>query len=196
MNLTVLIPPAAEPIDATLLAQHLRLDDVAGQEEIVAGIIAAVRERAEAVTWRALLRQTLKLTLDTFPGARDPITIPRPPLAAVSGITYLDAAGATQTLDPSLYRVDAGSEPARIVPAPGLLWPETQQGAVNAVAVTYIAGYAAVAAVPACIKQWCLLNAAALFEHRESLVVGQRAQMVELTTLADGLLEPVKVRWY
>ena len=196
MILTTVTPPTAEPIDATLLAQHLRLDDVAGQESVVAGIIATVRERAEAVTWRALMRQTLRLTLDAFPSGREAIIIPRPPLASVTGITYVDEAGITRTLDPAAYLVDAASEPGRIVPAPGTLWPATQAERPGAVSATYTAGYASAAAVPACIKQWLLLNAAALFEHRETFVVGQRAQMVELATLADGLLEPVKVRWY
>lgn len=194
MNLIVVTPPAAEPIDSTLLAAHLRLDDFTGQESIVSAIITAVRERAEAVTWRAIMRQTLKLTMDGFPGYQDAIILPRPPLAAVTSITYLDSNGVSQTLSSSDYKVDSGSEPARIVPVTGTTWPEAQSGTINTVEITYTAGYANAAAVPACIKQWMLLNAASLFEHRETLVVGQRAQSIELNTLADGLLEPVKIR--
>lgn len=47
-------------------------------------------------------------------------------------------------------------------------------------------------AVPMCIRQWLLLNVGALYENRESLIVGNGG-VIDLSTLADSLLDPE--RW-
>lgn len=47
-------------------------------------------------------------------------------------------------------------------------------------------------AVPQCIRNWMLLNIAAMYENRESIIIGQGG-VIELNTLADSLLDPE--RW-
>src|SRR3990167_7420015 len=68
------------------------------------------------------------------------IELPLPPLRSVTSITYVDQDGTTQTLSSTLYTVDSSSEPARITPAYGEVWPSTRDQ-VNAVTVRFVAGY-------------------------------------------------------
>lgn len=136
----------------------------------LSALIATARQQAELELRRSLITQTLDLYLDKFPGVDywltdrrnqrdDDDVILLPPLQSVSTITYVDTAGATQTLAADQYLVDAVSQPARIAPAYGVSWPSTRDQA-NAVKVRFIAGYGAAAAVPACVKQWMLVKIA------------------------------------
>ncbi len=105
-----------------------------------------------------------------------PIIVPRPPLITLTpdatyttlGISYVDGNGATQTLSSALYQVDARSEPGRIVPAYGQSWPSTREQ-LNAVTITYRAGYTDADAVPKRIKQAIGLLAAHWYENREAV---------------------------
>lgn len=76
--------------------------------------------------------------------------------------------------------MDDKSEPGWIVPAYGYSWPSTRDD-VNAVIVTYVAGYGAnAAAVPLPIKQWILLALGTMFDNREIEVTGAGLAAAEL----------------
>lgn len=98
---------------------------------------AAVRD-VERITRRALITQTWQLTLSDFP---ERIVLPRPPLQSVSSIQYVDEDGVTQTLSSSLYQVSTGDSPAVIEPAYNQVWPATRTSTLDAVTVTYVAGF-------------------------------------------------------
>lgn len=68
------------------------------------------------------------------------ILLPKPRAVSVPSIQYINLAGELATLDPATYFVDVNSEPARIVPQPGLYWPYTQGWLPNSVIVSYTAG--------------------------------------------------------
>ena len=98
--------------------------------------------------------------------------------------------GAVQTLDPSAYVLDGDSLPARLVPAVGTAWPATQDGAINAVTVTYTAGFGATAAaVPAPIRHWLLLAVAEMYETRSA----SAERPVVRNEFVDHLLAPYRV---
>lgn len=101
-------------------------------------------ESVENDSQRALLSGTWKLHLDEFPVF---IELRRPPVSAVSSIQYIDTDGNTQTLSSALYQTDLVSEPARIWPAYSQVWPEARCD-VNAVTVTFTAGYSSKITVP------------------------------------------------
>jgi uncharacterized phiE125 gp8 family phage protein len=106
-------------------------------------LITAARQHAETYLKRKLITQTLDLHLDNFPcwTLRLPV-----PLQTVTAITYFDSNGVEQTLAADQYLVDSTTEPARITPAFGLVWPVTQYRN-NAVKVRFVAGYGAASAV-------------------------------------------------
>lgn len=71
------------------------------------------------------------------------VELPFPPVAAVEQITYVDQAGATQTLDPSAYVVGIDGDRARVMPALGAAWPAAMLQP-DSVRIRYTAGYATV----------------------------------------------------
>lgn len=139
-------------------------------DSLIETYIAAATERAEAICGRALVTATYKLYLDKFPCE---IRLPKPPATSVTSIQYIDTGGNTQTLNTSLYTTDLKSEPARIVPAWGQVWPPTRCQP-NAVTVTYVAGYSDAASVPAMIRLGIMQIAAHFYEHPEAIADGAK----------------------
>lgn len=70
----------------------------------------------------------------------DSITLPFPPFVSVTAVTYKDAAGATQTLSSSKYRINESGPLARVEFYDDL--PD-QHADVPRIAVAYTCGYAA-----------------------------------------------------
>ena len=137
MGLIVTLPPTADWISTTQAKLHLRVDSTA-DDVLIDRLIAAARQYAQSYTRRQLVTATYRLTMDAFPST---IIIPRNPLVSVSSITYLDTAGAVQTLAAATYTVDKYAEPATIYLAYAQSWPTTY-GVPNAVSVYFHAGYA------------------------------------------------------
>lgn len=161
------------------------------QDWMLALFIRSARSAAERITRRALVTQTWDLMLDHFPSWH--MVIPRPKTQSIVSITYVDTNGNTQTMDPATYHVDLASEPARITPAFGLIWP-IARWQDNAVTVRFIAGYGTAADVPSGIKSWMLMRIKTLWDNRSSIEVGQRVTMIELPSeFVDGLLDDFTV---
>jgi uncharacterized phiE125 gp8 family phage protein len=137
MDWQVTSAPFHEPISLAQAKRHLRIDGD-DSDRLIEGFIAVARRWVEHYTGRALLWQTITARRDDL----DQMPLPRPPLIAVSSIAYVDTAGATQTLSPSIYDVDVTSEPGRIVLAYDQSWPSVR-GQHHDVTVTFIAGHAA-----------------------------------------------------
>jgi len=135
---TIYVPPAAEPVHLNEMKLHSRIDADA-DNALISALISASRVHAENVLGRAIIAQTRKLFLDSFPS--DEIQLPGPPLISVSSVEYLDLDGTTQTLADSVYTVDTDSEPGRIFLADLQSWPSTKF-APKAVTITYVCGYA------------------------------------------------------
>jgi hypothetical protein len=109
-SVTVVTGPTQEPLSLAEAETHLR---VTSDEEdgLILSLIKAARRQVETDTRRALLTQTLRLTLDRFPvgplidNHREPvwgtdpyhlsrygmILVPRPPLQSVTSIVYTDS---------------------------------------------------------------------------------------------------------
>ncbi len=204
-GLTVTSEPNSEPVPTADALAHLRVDDSLENDYITA-LVAAARQHVEARTNRALVTQTLQMTLDYFPGVansildlqgevvghgHDPaIRLPRSPVQSVNSITYIDDAGTTQTLAASKYDVDTSSIVPRITPAYGEVWPITRP-IPNAVTVEFVAGYGAAGDVPQALKQAVLILVGTMYEHRESVVAGVTVSAVPHTF--NFLIAPYRV---
>jgi uncharacterized phiE125 gp8 family phage protein len=181
------VDAASEPVTLAEAKRHLRetLVDTDNDTDISA-LIKAARLACEERLQRTLITTTWQLTLDAFPEA---IKVPMPRLIAVSSLAYLDSAGASQVLDPADYLVDALSEPGYIVPGVDLAWPSTQ-ARINAVTVTYTAGYGATAAsVPEPLKQWIKLAVGDMYERRSR----SAEQPALAQDFVDALLDPYRI---
>lgn len=194
-GLTVTSEPGSEPLSTAEAKTHLRVD-TSDEDTYIDALVTAARRHVEHVTRRALVTQTLQMTLDHFPGVAHGILdlrmhpeqligrgedwvirLPRGPVQSVSSITYLDDAGAEQTLLASKYRVDVSGQVARITPAYSEVWPTTRP-VTSAVTIEFIAGYGGASDVPGDLKHALLVLVATMYEHREAVVMGGSPQHV------------------
>jgi uncharacterized phiE125 gp8 family phage protein len=139
MRLTLVTPPAVEPLSAADARTRLGIASSAEDARLTALAIAARQMIDGAQGWlgRALITQTWAMTLPWFP--QDELVIPLPPLQAVTSVAYVDTAGTTQTLASNAYRLIAGPLPC-LVPAYGTRWP-LARAQHDAVTVEFRAGY-------------------------------------------------------
>lgn len=157
-------------------------------DPLLSRLITGARTAAERITRRALVTQTWDMYLDQFPAWE--MGIPKPPLQSVTSITYVDTDGTTQTLAADQYRVDLKSEPARITPAFGVVWPTTRWQ-TNAVTVRFVCGYGLAADVPAGIKNWMLVRIEQLRANAGATTPGALAEFPR--SFVDGLLDDFAV---
>lgn len=142
-SIGVSVAPTFEPVALAHVRSHLRVDGTT-EDGYLGDLLASVRARYERDNGLALCTQTLVQQMDRFPAT---IELMRWPVTSIASITYVDGTGASQTVAPSDYLSDLISAPARIRPAHGRTWPAARDQ-VNAVAITFTAGYAAGAAPP------------------------------------------------
>lgn len=74
------------------------------------------------------------------------------PVSSVTSIAYLDGAGDSQTWSSSNYTLDTSGTRPFVRLAYGQSWPAVR-GDINGITVTFVAGYASVAAIPQTVKQ-------------------------------------------
>lgn len=182
MPLTLLSPPASEPVALAEMKSHLRVTHTDEDADIAALIVAATRA-IEARAGLALMPQQWRLSLDAPPD--DTLLLPLSPVTALDSVAVFDAAGAAQPVSPSLYEFAPGA-PARLRPA--AIWPRPGRR-VDGVAIDFTAGYADADAVPAPLKQAVKMLAAHFYETRET-TSGLRVFLVPAAV--DAMLAPFR----
>lgn len=187
-SLTRTVEPASEPITIDEATAQMRLE-ISDDDVLINGLIVAARNYVEEYLQRALITQTWRLTLDDWYVWE--IRLPRPPLLAISSITYLDTGGTVQTLSSSIYRVSTDSQPGVVVPEWGEVWPPIRNQ-VDAIKITYTAGYGDASDVPQAIKHAMLMLVAHWYENREA--VSQNAGQ-EVPLAVQNLLNPYRLIW-
>jgi len=161
-------------------------------DNLLLSLISAAREYAEGKTWKQIIEATLVLKLDEFPSSLE-IVLPRPPAISVTSVEYVDEDGATQTWSDSNYDVDTFSEYARIRPVDTVGdWPSTKDQ-MNAVIVTYKAGYDNSDPqhyIPTKIKQAILMLVKYWYDNRDAVVIsqGRTVDAMEPPLATDTLL--------
>lgn len=184
MRLTLITPPAAEPVTLGEVKDHLRVTNSL-EDELLTNLITTARQKLDGprgLLGRCLITQTWKATLDGFPRLID---LPFAPVSAVSAITYRDAAGIEQTLAADTYMV-AGlddDELGSISPVRGRSWPLISYSP-GSVSVTFMAGYGnAPEDVPEPIRTAIKMLVGHLYENREAV------------TVASGSMQETPISW-
>lgn len=172
--------------------RHLRRTETIDDDEVIEALIVAAIDYVEADTQRAFITQAWRTWFDSVP-CGGTLLLERGKAIAVSAVTAYDTADAATTVATSVYQVDTVSDPARVSLKSGQSWPSDLR-AVNAISVTYTAGYgAAASAVPGPVKQAALLVLGAMYEHREQVIVAQFAgQFLALPFGYDQLIAPYR----
>ena len=149
----------------------LRVDDDE-EDDLISALAVAATAYVETATNRALLQQEYQLFLDQFP-CGGYFYLPNPPLSSVTSITYRDYNDATQTMSSNDYGVDQGSgTDSRVYLKSGAAWPSDVVNELDAVKVTYVAGYGVASTVPGGLKVAVKQLVAHWFENREGVVLG------------------------
>src|ERR1043166_7913128 len=102
MGLTLVTPPTEYAVTLAEAKAQVRATSDA-EDALLQGYIRAAQRHVEQTLDLSLTEQTWRLTLDEF---ADAIELFRGPVTAVTGVTYFDEDGVTQTLSPDLYTVD------------------------------------------------------------------------------------------
>ncbi|WP_428410015.1 head-tail connector protein [Hyphococcus sp.] len=182
MSLTLLSPPAAEPVTLAELKAHLRVTH-SDEDTAVTGFLVAAVRAVEARGGLALMPQQWRLTLDAVP--EDTVFLPLSPVSAIDDIAVIDGAGDPQAVPASLYDAVLGKTP-RIRPAGP--WP-LPAPSVGGVRIDFTAGYADAGAVPEELKLAVKILAAAFYENREA---AGEARIYTVPQTVDALIAPFK----
>ena len=190
MSDTQTVAPDTDPVTPADVMNYARIE-VADETTLVRQLIkAATYDCEQALTWRQFVTATWTRTWDRFPGPGaffSEIELPYPPLQSVTTVKYYDSAGTQQTLATTEYDVDALSEPGRIAPAFGKTWPATRNQ-INAVEITFVAGYGVREVVPEGIKLAISALVAFWYEHREDAEKRMPPHI-------ERMLAPYSVKW-
>lgn len=167
-SLTLLTPPATEPVTLVEAKQHLRMDTTS-DDALITNLIVAARLLAELWTGRSLITQTWLMRLDAAPVSNF-VRLPKAPLQSVSFIKTYDDADVASVFAASNYFVDTASAPSRVILRLGASWPSVARTA-NGFELQFVAGYGPNGSdVPAPIRQGLLMHIARLYAQRGDLV--------------------------
>jgi uncharacterized phiE125 gp8 family phage protein len=191
--LSVITPSTAESVSLAEVKAQARIDH-ADEDDLIAAYIVAARQWCESYVSRPLTATavTYRLQLVTFCDPRyyhkGVIYFPVAPVLATTGISYLPSDGSSSTTWASSdYTFDTNSEPARLAPIYGAVYPDTLSQ-LDAITIPFTAGYSTAADVPQGCRTAIKMLAAELYENRESIVTG--TIVAEVPFGVKALLDP------
>lgn len=169
------VPDSALPVDE--FKAHLRLGTGFGEETLQDGVLRGFLRAAiaaiEARIGKVLIERDFSWRLNAWRDRAGQV-LPVAPVADVTAVTLLDAAGSEVALDAGDYRLEPDSQQPRLRPS-GTLLPALSVG--GAVRIEMTAGMAADwGGLPADLGQAVLLLASHYYEYRDE------------TKLADGCM--------
>jgi uncharacterized phiE125 gp8 family phage protein len=165
-------PAASTPVTVAEVKSDLRITHT-DDDTYIEGLIAAAVEYVSApngVTGKALITQTWALSVRAA-ACDNRIHLPITPVVSVTSIAYYDAAGDAQALDVANFYLYGTEDWSYLEPKSGNSWPGTQSR-LDAITVTFVAGFGNAEAVPDNIKKALRLLVAHWYEHREAVVIG------------------------
>nr|BDD44894.1 hypothetical protein 1 [bacterium] len=186
MNIKLVQAPTTEPVSLADMKLYLRVD-LNDEDALITSLIKTAREHVETFTRRAIPSQQWALYLDKFPAKE--IVIPKPPLFSVQSITYKDKDGVKATFPTTDYIVDGESDPGKIVPAYGKTFPSIEFYPVNAVKVSFTAGYSTIPEVYVIAIKMLVAH----FYEKRQLV--SETSMTEIPFGIKNLLYPHRKAW-
>ena len=186
MSIKIITPPAVA-LSLEQLRRHCKIDPpdaVNDADDDLTAALAAAQSHAQHYTGISIGSQTLELALDEFPEAG--IQLLQGPVTSITSVSYVDTAGATQTLSSGAYSLDDYATPQWLLPAAGTTWPATY-AAANTVKVRYVAGSAT---IDGAVAQALRLLVGLYFDNRNA---ADKGELAELPFGVKALLDTVKV---
>lgn len=175
--------PAAMPVTLETAKQHLCVQQLTEDDELISGYIDAAARYVESYTGRALITQTRLAVAEGFDGQ---MRLPAAPAQAVSRLRYYAADGTPAEC--SAYFLAQDGLHGLLLPTQS--WPDTQTRP-DAVQAEYVCGYGdALEAVPSPLRHAILLLIGHWYLNREA-IANQTAN--ELPFAVRALLAPFRV---
>ena len=153
-------PPIQTIVSTAAALEPLRLQECKDQLRIytdeldtqIYTALAEMRELCEASINRTLRTEvSRKISYDKWPSS--PIPLPWPPLISVTSITYYDGDNTEQTVAEANYRVHVSQELQGQIEFVSTWSAPTTYNRMDAVNITYKAGYQTREATPECVKR-------------------------------------------
>lgn len=188
--LTIVTPPAVEPITLAEAKAHLRVDWT-DDDNYITALITAARMITEERTSRALITQTWDYVLDNFPD-KDYLYLRKATLQSVTYVNYIDSSGITGVMPTTDYVVDTDSIPGRIFLGFAKIWPVVILQPASAVRIRMVCGYGDASTVPQPLKQAMFFLISNWYEQREPVILS-RSQLLPVPMTFDLLIGPYKV---
>jgi uncharacterized phiE125 gp8 family phage protein len=165
MSITIVTPPASEPVSLAEAKLFLRIDHNA-EDDLIATLIGASREAVEAACGRALITRRVRESLDIWRReALQGAVLGCGPVTDVVAVRLLADNGSQSVIDPDRYRLEGHRDRPRLVFASGV--PATLRTA-GGIEIEYDAGYADDAAeLPVALRLATLQIVASLYELRQ-----------------------------
>lgn len=138
--ITLISTATTEPITLAQAKQHLKMDGIDDDDDLITALIASAREIAERITGRDLVRRQWAYKINEFPAQGALLPLPKAPLASVESVTYIDTSGAEQTLSADVYGVNADRTGPYLYLKYNQQWPAVRLQWV-AVTVSFTSGY-------------------------------------------------------
>lgn len=187
MHAPVLVAPAAAtPVSADEAKTHLKVE-TGDEDALIEGLVAGATQHLDGyagVLGRCMVTQSWRQDFDDF--ARI-LRLPMP-AAGITGISWVDEAGAASSIDAANYELQADALGSFVRFVDDYDFPG-DLAQTRAVRVTYTAGYGDAAAVPAPLKVAILLLVGHWYAHRRAV---SDAAMVELPLGVAMMIAPYR----
>ncbi len=184
--LTLNTAAASQPVTATEAKAHLRVDGT-DEDTLISSLIEAATRAVEEETGKAFITQTWDFKM-AEPSGR--VRLPMAPVSSISAMSYYDTDDNSQSLTTSDFYLFSDNDRAWAEPKDGVSWP-SMQDRMDALTITFIAGYGAASAVPTEIKQAILLLIGHWFSNRDAL-----GDMKQLPLAYQYLTAQYRVGWF
>lgn len=205
----VITPPSGSTriISVDEMKDYLRVD-TADDDTLIGELIDTATEMARDYTRRAILEETLELTMDGFSdygidetrlgrgihnlsksaalGYGNEFNLPFPPIVSITSITTFNTANESAVYSADNYELDETG--GRVYLNQSQTWPVNLRDR-EAVKVRYIAGYGSSATgIPLAIKQAIRQHTAHMYECRQSCAIPKDCKaLLSPYKLLDGL---------
>lgn len=169
--------PTTLPVSLADVKLHLSVESSETYfDDEITNLIWVARDFVERRTNLTLITTTYTAKWSQFP--KRYLAIPGYPVTAISSVQYYDTNGDSQAL--ASYQSSLDSKPAYICPAVDSDWPEVQDERIDAVSVSFSAGYGATSAtVPYQVVHMVKLLVGHWFKNREAVLTGTISKEIE-----------------
>jgi uncharacterized phiE125 gp8 family phage protein len=182
--------PATLPINLAEAKAHLRVTS-SGEDAYITSLIGAAVAFVDGTgeLGRAMITQTWAQWVPQNPVR---VRLLMGPFIALTAVQYYDAAGALQSANAADFDAHLSGDFVIVEPKDNAEWPVADDR-IDAIKITYTAGFGAAADVPAGVRHALLMLIAHWYENRAA---ASEAAVREIPVAVAALIGNERVGWY